>query len=336
MKGNIIMGILGKDLIDFDYDFLKFTAMFSNDNIEIEEHTYLHGEILTEFLNYDISNFGLAMKELRILYDEKQEKTFNTVESELIKMIFELPLFRDMKYRSSWFEIKKSSSPYGNLDEFEKLYSDLNLLERYHLFIKEMFCRTKWKVDTNKFATLIYNNGIDAFTSGVSLGGSNFVDPTDITVQYEIRESSNGTVRMYEKMNFTRLIDFLYVDLFKAIMNNYCPKPCKLCGRYFLQHPGLAYEYCTNVAPNETTKNCRDIGSVKSFKDKVKNNPVWIIHQRAYKKYYARMKKKHLSETDFAQWVIEAEQIRDGMLVEYERNNGVNLENYTEEINCIE
>lgn len=145
------MSILGKDLIDFDYDFLKFTAMFSNDNIEIEEHTYLPGELLTEFLNYDISDFDLAMKELRILCDEKQKKTFNATESELIKMIFELPLFHDMKYRSSWLEIKKSSSPYGNLDDFEKLYSDLKLLERYRWFIEEMFYRTKWKVDTNKF-----------------------------------------------------------------------------------------------------------------------------------------------------------------------------------------
>ncbi len=107
---------------------LKFTALFSTDNIEIEETSYLHGEILTEFLNYDISDFTLAMKELRVLYDERQEKSFTAVERKLIEMIFSMPLFRDFEYRKEWLEIKKSSSPYENLDDYEKLYSDLKLL----------------------------------------------------------------------------------------------------------------------------------------------------------------------------------------------------------------
>lgn len=329
------MSILGKDLFDINYNFLKFTVLFSADNIKIEENSYLHGEILTEFLNYDISDFALAIKELRVLYDERQEKSFTAVERKLIEMIFSMPLFRDFEYRKEWLEIKKSSSPYENLDDYEKLYSDLKLLERYRWFINEMFRWTKWKVDTNKFTLIIENNGLSAFTSGVSLGGNGFVDAPQLSVQYEIRESDDGTVRMYEKMNFTRLIDFLYIDLFKAVMNNYCPKPCKLCGRYFLQASGLAYEYCMNVAPDETLKTCRDIGSVKSFKDKIRNNPVWIIHQRAYKKYYARMKKNKMSEQDFAQWVIEAEKLRDDMLKNYERDSMIDLTEYTENLNKI-
>lgn len=198
-----------------------------------------------------------------------------------------------------------------------------------------MFCKTKWKVDTNKFAALIANNGIDAFTSGVSLGKNEFVDSANLTVQYEVRETADGVDRMYEKMSFTRLIDFLYIDLFKAIINNYCPKPCKLCGKFFLQEPGLAYEYCMNIAPGETHKTCRDIGSRKSFKDKIKNNPVWEIHQRAYKKYYARMKKHKMSEQEFAQWVIDAEKLRDEMLKAYERADEVNLEEYTQKLNEV-
>lgn len=327
------MGILGKDLFNINYDFLKFTALFSNENIQIENHIYLHGEILTEFLNYDISGFSLAVKELQILRDNKQKKTFTAVEQKLIEMIFSMPLFRDLENRIAWLEIKKSSSPYENLDDYEKLYSDLLLLEKYRWFIREMFCKTKWKVDTNKFAALIANNGIDAFTSGVSLGKNEFVDSANLTVQYEVREAADGVARMYEKMSFTRLIDFLYIDLFKAIINNYCPKPCKLCGKFFLQEPGLAYEYCMNIAPGETHKTCRDIGSRKSFKDKIKNNPVWEIHQRAYKKYYARMKKHKMSEQEFAQWVIDAERLRDEMLKTYERDKEVNLEQYTKRLN---
>ena len=329
------MGILGKDLFDFNYDFLEFTALFSNEGIMIEENNYKHGEILTEFLNYDISDFALAIKELKILCSDNQEKSYNAVEKKLIKMIFSMPLFRDFDYRKEWLKIRKSSSPYENLDDYEKLYSDLLLLERYRWFIKEMFSKTKWKVDTNKFADLIENNGIGVFMSGVSLGENGFVDAPKRSVQYESRETDDGTIKIYEKMKFTNLIDFLYVDLFKAIMNNYCPKSCKLCGKFFLQEPGLAFEYCQNTAPDETIKTCRDIGSRKSFRDKIKNNPVWEIHQRAYKKYYARMKKKKMSEQDFAQWIIEAEKLRDDMLNVYERNNNADLKDYVKKINKV-
>lgn len=329
------MGILGKDLFDFSYDFLEFAALFSNELIMIEENNYKHGEILTEFLNYDISYIALAVKELKILFIDKQEKNYNAVEKKLIKMIFSMPLFRDFDYRKEWLKIKKSSSPYEKLDDYEKLYSDLLHIEQYRWFIKEMFSQTKWKVDTNKFADLIKNNGISAFMSGVSLGKNGFVDAPKLSVQYEACETDDGIIKIYEKMKFTSLIDFLYVDLFKAIMNNYCPKSCKLCGKFFLQEPGLAFEYCQNIAPDEAFKTCRDIGSRKSFKDKIKNNPVWEIHQRAYKKYYARMKKKKMSEQDFAQWIIEAEKLRDEMLRVYERNNNSDLKDYAEKINKV-
>lgn len=327
------MGILGKDLFDCNYNLLEFTALFSNGMIIIEDNNYRHGELVTDFLNYDISDFALAVRALKIFCSDKQENSYNTVEKKIIKMIFSMPLFREFNYRKAWLEIKKSSSPYANLDDYVKLYSDLLLMERYRWFIKEMFYRTKWKVNTNKFADLIENNGVGAFTSGVSLGENGFVDAPNLSVQYEVRKADDGTIKIYEKMKFTNLISFLYVDLFKAIMNNYCPKSCRLCGNFFLQEPGLAFEYCQNAAPDESVKTCRDIGSRKSFKDKIKNNPVWEIHQRAYKKYYARMKKKKMSEQDFAQWTIEAEKLRDDMLIFYERDNTVNLEEYTMKMN---
>lgn len=34
-------------------------------------------------------------------------------------MIFSMPLFRDLENRIAWLEIKKSSSPYENLDDYK-------------------------------------------------------------------------------------------------------------------------------------------------------------------------------------------------------------------------
>ena len=70
------------------------------------------------------------------------------------------------------------------------------------------------------------------------------------------------------------------------------PRMCANCGRYFLQAGGYDTEYCDNIALGETAKTCKDVGTKNTFDQKVKTNPVWQLHRRAYKTHYARMKKK--------------------------------------------
>lgn len=323
---------LGNDLFDFNFDLLTFKAYFSNDDIEIEEHVYKHCELLTDFLNYDTSCFDLPMKELRLLRDEKQAKAFRAVEQKLWEMIFELPLFRDMKYRINWLKMNNHDDAFANMDTYEKIYADLKTLEQYRWFMRRMFEKSKWKVDTNKFCELMERNDMYVFTRSVSLGADKDIDPVNVKIQYELLER-DGKPLLYEKAYFCRLVDFFYLDLFKGIMHNYCPKPCKLCGKFFLQENGLAFEYCEKTAPNETTKTCRDIGAVQGFKNKIKNNPVWEIHQRAYKKYHARKRKGKMTEAEFSEWVLMAEKLRDEWLRAYQWNNNVDLEKYRELIN---
>ncbi|MDD2362158.1 MAG: hypothetical protein PHH84_04265 [Oscillospiraceae bacterium] len=89
--------------------------------------------------------------------------------------------------------------------------------ERYAWFIDEVFYRTFPKIETNKYAYQIENNGVNAFVSGISLGSNSNVDPAKTSTQFEVRESlSTGQPQLFEKMAFTRLIDFIYMDFFKA------------------------------------------------------------------------------------------------------------------------
>jgi hypothetical protein len=181
--------------------------------------------------------------------------------------------------------------------------------------LDEMFYRTFSAVKTNRYAYAIENNGVSAFVSGTSLGESSEVDPANSSIQYEIRISkATGQPQLFEKMFFKRLSDFIYVGFFKSLMNENVPKKCKSCGKYFLQEKGFIYEYCDGIAPNEIDKTCRDIGSTKSFQDKVKSSKVWSIHQRAYKKYYARVMKKKMTKSDFMLWAENAESLRDKAL----------------------
>ena len=66
-------------------------------------------------------------------------------------------------------------------------------------------------------------------------------------------------------------------------------------------------------------KTCREIGAASSFKDKVANNEVWQVQQRAYKKYYARTMRKDMTKAEFEAWTRDAEQKRDAALEPYAR-----------------
>lgn len=106
-----------------------------------------------------------------------------------------------------------------------------------------------------------------------------------------------------------------------------------------MQEKGTIYEYCENIAPGETDKICREIGALKSFRNKVNNNKVWEIHQRAYKKYYARVMKKKMTKDEFLVWTKNAEKIRDKALLEYkdceDSKNEFPFDKYTTDLNYL-
>ena len=81
---------------------------------------------------------------------------------------------------------------------------------------------------------------------------------------------------------------------------------------------GATYSYCNEPAPGQGGKTCREIGAAKSFKEKIDNNDIWKVHQRAYKKYFARVSKGKMSKPDFEVWAREAERMRDEALAEDE------------------
>ena len=199
----------------------------------------------------------------------------------------------------------------------------LRIQERYAWFLEDLFggaVSEKKKGQRKKsLAELIYSRGLDALVSGVSLGKDPEVDAPQVNVQYAVLEKDDGGHELVEKMYFDHLADFIYVEFMKGLQKGFVPKRCGNCGRWFLQEPGLTYNYCNQVAPGETELTCRDIGSKASFLDKVKNNDVWKVHQRAYKKYFARTKKGTMTKAEFEVWAREAEEAREAALKEYER-----------------
>ena len=167
-------------------------------------------------------------------------------------------------------------------------------------------------------AQQIEKKGLEPFVSGVSLGADSKVDAPKVNAQFCIR-GTGREAEVVEKMYFDRLLDFVYVEFMKGLQRGFVPKRCANCGRWFLQKPGATYAYCTGPAPEDPVKTCREIGAASSFKDKVANNEVWQVQQRAYKKYYARTMRKDMTKAEFEAWTRDAEQKRDAALEPYAR-----------------
>ena len=194
--------------------------------------------------------------------------------------------------------------------------------ERYAWFLDGVFADAVFEKKKGQkkipLAPMICSRGYEAFISGVSLGENPETDAPPVKTQYRIR-GEKEKAEIVEKMYFDRLLDFVYVEFMKGLQKGFVPKRCANCGRWFLQTPGATYAYCTGPAPGQNGKTCREIGASSSFRSKVENNDIWKVHQRAYKKYFARIRSGLMTKGEFEVWSRQAADLRDAALERYAR-----------------
>ena len=126
--------------------------------------------------------------------------------------------------------------------------------------------------------------------------------------------NGNASEMLCEVTRFYDIGSFLALEFFCGIESGRLPKRCACCGKYFLPDNGHYPEFCSDIAPGESYKTCREIGARKKYNDKVRSNPVWLQYQRAYKTHYARYMKKKMTSSEFEEWSQYASNLRDSML----------------------
>ena len=301
-----------------------------------------YGEVLTELLNYDAAAFERTFSALEQALQENDTQAAPQAFMAAVRELSALPYFR--LFLSDLREFNA-----GPVEDFvageartafeEYIFSDGKkdaaymreqsshvkfIQERYAWFLDQVFERAAFEKKKGQrkmpLAQRVYEGGVDAFVSGVSLGDSPEVDAPQVNMQYAVLEIDESHHELVEKLYFDSVLDFVYVEFMRGLQRGFVPKRCANCGRWFLQTPGTSYNYCGWQAPNgEEGQTCREVGSTKSFRAKVLNDPIWAVHQRAYKKYFARTKKGTMTRTDFETWERESEEIRETALVRYAR-----------------
>ena len=338
------MGILGKDLFDIGRPRTHVKVQFGQNAywVEYDPTPHPYGETLTELLNCDAAPYEHTISVLEQTIEEKDAQAAPQAFMDAVRDLSALPYFRlflsDLRQFNELpvecFVVGEARTAFeayifseGQKDVAymrEQADAVRFIQERYTWFLTEAFQQRAFEKKKGQrklpLAQQIYENCLDAYVSGVSLGQSPEVDAPQVSIQYAVLEIDEGRHELVEKLYFDRLTDFVYVELMRGLQRGFVPKRCANCGRWFLQTPGASYNYCDRPAPNSGEgKTCREVGSAKSFRAKVLNNEIWAIHQRAYKKYFARTKKGTMTRPDFLAWETESERFRDEALSEYDR-----------------
>ena len=152
----------------------------------------------------------------------------------------------------------------------------------------------------------------------------NLISNGSISVGHTVIETEKAPI-LCETYRFTSLGAYLYFELFKCIEEKHIPVKCSNCGRWFIMKHTTFSHFCTRAVSSNPLRTCRDVGFRKSYAEKIKSDPVWLIYTRAYKQHYARFMKKTMSKTEFAQWAEYALDLRQKAL-----DGEIGVEEYTE------
>ncbi len=315
------MGVLGKDILDYTRPLTHVKVQFGSDKYWLEHNSrgQLYGSVLVDVLNFDVMSFSDILKSVQYAF-ERTEEMFTG----LYQQALTLPLYCD--YMNSVDQWESVRNYFDNDEKFlsflEQTMTEIEeIQERYDWFIEEALDdggqRRKRGQRKIPVAERIMDAGMDAFVSGRSLGRNPEVDAPNVQIQYAVLETEDGA-EVVEKIYFDSLLDFVYVEFMKGLQKGFIPKRCPNCGKWFVQEPDMDFNYCANPSPQDPTKLCRDVGARSNFIEKKKNHGLWNIHQRAYRKYYARMKKGNMERDAFFAWAEEAATLRDELLPKYD------------------
>lgn len=119
-----------------------------------------------------------------------------------------------------------------------------------------------------------------------------------------------GKSNIYEMYDIQNMDDWYRFEMIHMVMENIIFKPCKYCGGYFIPTGRSDSEYCNRIIFGEE-KSCKEIGAIKIFKRKHKNDEIHKAYKKAYARMDSRKRSKSISVKEFNAWSYEARTKRE-------------------------
>jgi hypothetical protein len=98
---------------------------------------------------------------------------------------------------------------------------------------------------------------------------------------YDFLSHKKNSVTEYDLLVPSNISSILYKSLCSILNYDVYLKICKNCSKYFIAY-NKAYNYCQNIAPNETVKTCREIGRRTTFENSKDKDPILTFYYKTY------------------------------------------------------
>lgn len=245
-----------------------------------------------------------------------------------------------LPYRSSLINIKKEFEFALNFccnDSFISELKELSALSKYYVY-SELY-------NDNFLTNIKYfrRNGSIFLESNFPTEALNAIDRMDysndkyrdyneekpvtekpIFSKQVISELKDFKVSATTRYQYKNLEGYLMEELYALIQTNAHVKKCARCNKYFITKGNYATEYCDRIMPGEKFS-CKKMAAIQTRKEKVKSNPILQEYQRAYKRMYARVTAKKLSQKDFKEWSDNASHERDRIIDTYGQSPALDI-----------
>lgn len=120
-------------------------------------------------------------------------------------------------------------------------------------------------------------------------------------MSFEVIDRKTFTEVLYPK-NIYDLIDYFVREFVKQ---EQFVRICKNCKRYFVLSGRSDAEYC-NRPIDDKGRTCRDVGSIKAWTEKRKDDEIFKVYRREYKKRFGWIKAGKIEQEAFYDWSEKA------------------------------
>ncbi len=127
-----------------------------------------------------------------------------------------------------------------------------------------------------------------------------------LKINYEIVENKAFTDVLYPE-NIYDVIDYI---LRECIKREQPVRKCKHCQKYFAIRGRTDKEYCSR-AIDDMGRTCQDLGASYLWESKKKEDEVFKVYRREYKRRFAWIKSKKINREDFYAWAEKARQQKE-------------------------
>ena len=142
---------------------------------------------------------------------------------------------------------------------------------------------------------------------------------------YEFLAKKNNKVTEFDLILPYDISSIIYKSIGSILRQEVYLKVCKNCNRYFIAK-NKSSNYCSNIAPNETKKTCKEIGRKNVFENSKNEDPIIFSYYQVYNRK-AMMKSRYPDIQKYIEDFEKYSRIGKNKLAKY-KNNKITAEEF--------